>query len=37
MDAVSLPARESLETHGASEHYEGGIWALVNVDASKLE
>ncbi len=37
MDGESIPARESLETHGASEHSKGGIWALVNVDASKLE
>ena len=37
MDGESIPARESLETHRASEHYKGGIWALVNVGASKLE
>lgn len=36
MDGESIPARESLETHQASEHYKGGIWALVNVDVSKL-
>ena len=37
MDGEAIPARESLETHQASEHYKGGIWTFVNVDASKLE
>lgn len=36
MDGESIPVRESLETHQASEDYKGGIWALVNVDVSKL-
>ena len=36
MDGESIPARESLETHQASENYKGGIWALVNVDVSRL-
>ena len=36
MDGESIPARESLETHQANENYKGGIWALVNVDVSKL-
>lgn len=31
-----IPARESLETHQASEDYQGGIWVLVNVDVAKL-
>ena len=36
MDGESIPARESLETHQASENYRGGVWALVVVDVSKL-
>ena len=36
MDGEPLPARESLETHQASDDYKGGIWALVHVDISKL-
>ena len=37
MNGESIPAMESLGTHQTSEHYKGGIWALVTVDASKLE
>lgn len=36
MDGESIPARESLETHQASENYKGGIWVLVDVDVSRL-
>ena len=36
MDGEPLPAKESLETHQASDDYKGGIWALVNIDISKL-
>ena len=36
MDGEPLPAKESLETHQASDDYKGGIWALVDVDISKL-
>ena len=36
MDGEPLPSKESLETHQASDAYKGGIWALVNVDISKL-
>ena len=36
MAGESIPARESLETHQASENYMGGLWALVDVDVSKL-
>ena len=36
MDGEPIPAKESLETHQASDDYKGGIWALVNIDISKL-
>lgn len=36
MDGEPIPAKESLETHQASDDYKAGIWALVNVDLSKL-
>ncbi len=36
MDGEPIPAKESLETHQASDDYKGGIWALVSVDISKL-
>ena len=36
IDGEPIPTRESLETHQASEHYQGGIWVLVNVDVAKL-
>ena len=36
MDGEPIPAKESLETHQASDDYKSGIWALVNVDLSKL-
>ena len=36
MDGESIPERESLEAHQATADYAGGIWALVDVDISKL-
>ena len=36
MDGEPIPARKPLETHQASGDYEGGIWALVDVDLSTL-
>ena len=36
IDGEPIPARESLETHQASEDYPGGVWVLVNVDVAKL-
>lgn len=36
MDGESIPAKQSLETHQANDDYKSGIWALVNVDLSKL-
>ena len=36
MDGEPIPAKESLETHQASEDYKAGIWALVPIDISKL-
>ena len=36
LDGEPIPAKESLETHQASDNYKSGIWALVNVDLSKL-
>ena len=36
MDGEPLPAMQSLETLQAGEDYQGGLWALVDVDISKL-
>ncbi len=36
MDGEPLPAKKSLETHQASDDNKAGIWALVNIDISKL-
>ena len=36
MDGEPIPAKKSLETYQASEDYKAGIWALVNIDISKL-
>jgi len=36
MDGEPLPAMQSLETRQASDDYQGGVWALVDVDISKL-
>ena len=36
MDGESIPERASLEAHQANADYAGGIWALVDVDISKL-
>lgn len=36
MDGESLPEQAPLETHRANKAYEGGIWAVVAVDISKL-
>lgn len=36
MDGISLPMKTSLEIHLANDDFEGGLWALVSVDISKL-
>ncbi len=36
MDGISLPMKTSLEMHLANDDFEGGLWALVGVDTSKL-
>ena len=36
MDGEPLPAMQSLEMLQAGEDYQGGLWALVDVDISKL-
>ena len=36
MDGESVPERSPIEAHQANQHYEGGVWALVDVDISKL-
>jgi predicted RNase H-like HicB family nuclease len=36
MDGESVPERNPMEVHQANQHYEGGVWALVDVDISKL-
>ena len=36
MDGEPIPARVPLETRRISEEYNDGIWALIEVDVSKL-
>ena len=36
MDGEPIPERAALETHQASDEFKDGIWALVDVDVSKL-
>ena len=36
MDGEPIPKRQPFQAHQDSESYAGGIWALVDVDISKL-
>lgn len=36
MDGEPVPLRASIEEHQANEDYQGGVWAIVQVDISKL-
>ena len=36
MDGEPIPERVPLETHRVGDEYKDGIWALVDVDVSKL-
>ena len=36
MDGEQFPEQKSFEAHLANKDYQGGIWAVVNVDISKL-
>ena len=36
MDGEPIPEKGSLELHQADPNYEAGIWALVNIEVSKL-
>ena len=36
MDREPIPDRAQIETHQVSEEYREGIWALIEVDVSKL-
>ena len=36
VDGEPIPERAPLESHRASDDYEGGMWAVVDVDVSKL-
>ena len=36
MDGEPIPERVPLERHRVSEQYKDGIWALIEVDVSKL-
>jgi predicted RNase H-like HicB family nuclease len=36
MDRQPIPEKESLEAHFANKDYAGGIWAMIDVDLSKL-
>ena len=35
-DGESIPVRSPIDNHQANHEYEGGVWALVDVDISKL-
>ncbi|WP_310777639.1 type II toxin-antitoxin system HicB family antitoxin [Candidatus Palauibacter scopulicola] len=36
MDGEPIPARTSLEAHQGNDDYRGGVWAIADVDISKL-
>ena len=36
MDGEPVPARASLEAHQGNDDYRGGVWAIADVDISKL-
>ena len=36
MDGEAIPPQRSLEAHRVGDNYRDGIWALVDVDISKL-
>ncbi len=36
MDGEPVPARTSLEAHRGNDDYRGGVWAIADVDISKL-
>lgn len=36
MDGIPLPVKTSFEKHLVNADFEGGFWALVSVDTSKL-
>ena len=36
MDGEPVPARTSLETHQGNDDYRDGVWAIAEVDISKL-
>jgi len=37
MDGDAIPEAGLIEAHQANSDYSGGIWAIVNVDLSRLE
>ena len=36
LDGEPVPAKASLEAHQANDDYRGGVWAIADVDMSKL-
>ena len=36
MDGEAIPPMGTLEAHQSSDDYKGGVWALIDVDVSKL-
>lgn len=36
MDGESIPERRPIELHQCNQNYEKGVWALIDVDVSKL-
>ncbi|SFX54842.1 type II toxin-antitoxin system HicB family antitoxin [Marinospirillum alkaliphilum] len=36
MDGEAIPLPSAIETHHQNQDYAGGIWALVDIDLSKL-
>lgn len=36
MDGESIPERQPIELHQSNQDFENGVWALIDVDISKL-
>ncbi|MDE2898311.1 MAG: type II toxin-antitoxin system HicB family antitoxin [Chloroflexota bacterium] len=36
MDGESIPERQSIDLHQSNRDFENGVWALIDVDISKL-
>ena len=36
MDGESIPERKSIDLHQGNQYYKNGVWALIDVDVSRL-